>query len=151
MNEFNIHLELSLSSAPYSITSLALVDGLWSLIFVCSRKGVFIIGSSSSHHLMLRTRDTGWLASFLSKNVALFPVYFHPINISSLPHISPYFILANPKRKRAIIRYFVAISLWIPSSPESTLHPISPLFPSFFFFLFYFGSCSLVSASIETC
>jgi len=133
MNEFNIYLELPSSSVPYSIAPSTLADGLWSLISICSGKGVFISGSSSSHHLMLRTRGTGWLASFLNKNVASFPMYFHPINIPSLPHISSYFILANPERKREIIRYFVVVSLWIPSSHESSLHPVSPLFPSFSF------------------
>ena len=134
MNEFNIHLELSLSSAPYSITSLALANKLWSLISICSGKGVFINGSSSSHHLMHRTHGTVWLASFLNKNVTSFPMYFRPINISPLPHISPYFILANLKGKRVVIRHFVAINLWIPSSPELPLYPVSSLFPLFSFF-----------------
>ena len=141
INEFIILLELSLLTVPYSITPSALTNGLWSLICsfsICSGKGVFINGSSSNHHLMLRTYGTSWLASFLNKNVALFPVYFRPINISPLPYISPYFILANLKRKRAVIRHFVAVNLWISSSLESSLHPVSPIFPSFsFFFLLW--------------
>ena len=98
---------------------------------------MFINGSSSSHHLMLRTRGISWLASFLNKNVALFLMYFRPINTSLLPYISPYFILTKSKRKKgAVICYFVTVSLWILLSPELSLHPISPLFPSLSFFLF---------------
>ena len=137
INEFIILLELSLSAAPYSIATSTLADRLWSLICsfsLCLGRGVFINGSSSSHHLMHRTHGTGWLASFLNKNVTSFPMYFRPINISPLPHISPYFILANLKRKRVVICHFVAINLWIPSSPELPLYPVSSLFPLFSFF-----------------
>ena len=90
--------ELPLSAAPYFMALSALTDGLWSLIcsfsviFIYSKKGVLINGSSSCLSLNARTCSTSWLALFLNKSIALFPVYFCPINSSPPLFILPYFI-----------------------------------------------------------
>ena len=77
--------------------------------------------------LNARTRGTSWLASFLNKSVASFPVLLRPINSSSPPPSFPYLTFANYKRKRVVVPSpLLQLTCYHQSlkGPSLSIHPL---------------------------
>ena len=122
VNEFINLSELPLSAAPYSISSSALADRLWSMI--CSFFTIIIFSlfkkkergiyrwSLKQPLLNARTCGISQLASFLNKSFALSSVHFlFYIYLTSSPH-SSYFILVDLERESSLLSFLLPLTCW---------------------------------------